>query len=53
MIDLERANKEFISYTSNYDSNNPHISRKIDHTFRVMGLSKKIADNLNLNKEDI
>lgn len=53
MIDLERAKKEFISYTSNYDSNNIHISRKIDHTFRVMELSKKIAENLNLNKEDI
>ncbi len=53
MIDLEKAKNEFINYTSNYDSNNPHIILKIQHTFRVMNLSRKIAESLNLSKEDI
>lgn len=53
MIDLEKARNEFINYTNNYDSKNPHIARKIGHTFRVMELSKQIAESLNLSKEDI
>lgn len=53
MIDLEKAKSEFIKYTNNYDVNNPHIARKIGHTFRVMEWSKKIAESLNLNKEDV
>lgn len=53
MIDLEKARNEFINYTNNYDSKNPHIARKIGHTFRVMELSKQIAESLKLSKEDI
>lgn len=53
MIDLEKAKKEFINYTNNYDSTNTHIAMKIGHTFRVMEWSKKIAKSLNLSKEDI
>jgi HD superfamily phosphohydrolase YqeK len=53
MIDLEKAKNEFINYTNNYDSTNPHISRKIGHTFRVMEWSRKIAESLNLSQEDI
>lgn len=53
MIDLIKAKKEFINYTNNYDSNNPHIALKIGHTFRVMECSRKIAESLNLSKEDI
>ena len=53
MIDLEKAKNEFINYTNNYDSTNVHIARKIGHTFRVMEWSKKIAESLNLSKEDI
>lgn len=53
MIDLEKAKKEFLSYASNYDSNNPHISMKISHILRVMEWSRKIAENLNLSQEDI
>lgn len=53
MIDLEKAKNEFVNYTNNYDSKNPHISRKIGHTFRVMEWSRKIAESLKLSKEDI
>lgn len=53
MIDLEKAKNEFIKYTNNYDLNNPHITRKIYHSLRVMDESKKIAENLNLSKEQI
>lgn len=52
-MDLEKAKNEFINYTNNYDFNNPHIVLKIQHTFRVMEWSRKIAENLNLSKEDI
>ncbi len=53
MIDLEKAKSEFIKYTNNYDLNNSHIIRKIYHSLRVMDVSKKIAENLNLSKEQI
>ena len=53
MIDLEKAKSEFIKYTNNYDLNNSHIERKIHHSLRVMEVSKKIAENLNLTKEQI
>lgn len=53
MIDLEKAKNEFIKYTNNYDLNNSHITRKIYHSLRVMEVSKKIAENLNLTKEQI
>ena len=53
MIDLEKAKNEFIKYTNNYDLTNSHITRKIYHSLRVMKVSKKIAEDLNLTKEQI
>lgn len=53
MIDIEKARNEFMKYTNNYDLNNPHITRKIYHSLRVMEISKKIAEDLNLTKEQI
>lgn len=53
MIDLSKAKSEFIKYTNNYDLNDSHITRKIHHSLRVMEASKKIAENLNLTKEQI
>lgn len=52
-IDIEKAKNEFMKYTDNYDSSNPHINRKIYHSLRVMEWSKKIAENSNLNNEQI
>lgn len=53
MIDLEKAKEEFLKYTANYDSTNPNIHRKIYHSLRVMELSTKIAESLDLSKEEI
>jgi putative nucleotidyltransferase with HDIG domain len=53
MIDLEKAKNEFINYTNNYDLTDNHITRKIYHSLRVMEISKKIAENLNLTQEQI
>ena len=53
MIDLEKAKREFIKYTNNYDLNNSHITRKIYHSLRVMEVSRKIAEKLNLTQEQI
>lgn len=53
MIDLEKAKREFINYTNNYDLNNSHITRKIYHSLRVMEVSRKIAEKLNLTQEQI
>ena len=53
MIDIEKAKNEFIKYVSNYDMNEKRIKSKYEHSFRVMENSRKIAESLNLNKEDI
>lgn len=51
MINLEKAKEEFIKYTSNYDLTDYNITRKIQHSLRVMEISRKIAQTLNLKKE--
>lgn len=53
MIDLEKATNEFINYTNNYNLEESQIKLKKEHTFRVMELSKNIAESLNLSEEDI
>lgn len=52
-MDLEKAKKEFMEYTSNYDANNASIARKIGHSIRVMEISEEIAKDLNLNNDQI
>jgi putative nucleotidyltransferase with HDIG domain len=52
-IDLEKAKNVFAEYVSNYDANEVMISRKIEHTYRVMEVSIKIAESLNLSEEDV
>lgn len=51
MINLEKAKEEFIKYTSNYDLTDYNITRKIQHSLRVMEISRKIAQTLNLKKK--
>ncbi len=53
MIDLQKAQKAFIEYTNNYDLNDSNITRKISHSIRVMEYSKRIAENINLTKEQV
>ena len=52
-IDLEKAKKEFLKYTENYDLTNENINRKQGHSIRVMNISKQIATELNLTEEQI
>lgn len=51
MIDIEKIEKEFNNYISNYDPNNERIRLKIDHIKRVAKNSKIIAESLNLSEE--
>ena len=51
MIDLEKANKAFDEYVSNYDINNEKIRLKNEHTKRVQKISRNIAKSLKLNEE--
>lgn len=53
MIDINKAKSEFMEYVKNYDQDNPRIVLKISHSFRVMEQSKKIAESINLNEEQI
>lgn len=52
-MDIEKAKKEFIKYTNEYDTQNENISRKIGHSIRVMEISGEIAKDLNLDDEKI
>lgn len=52
-MDLNIAKQEFLLYVKKFNNTNFHIKRKIDHSLRVMELSKKIAENLKLNNNEI
>ena len=52
-IDVEKTEDVFYEYTKNYDTLNPNIQLKISHSQRVMDISQKIAEALNLPEEDI
>lgn len=51
-IDREKARKVFDDYVNLYDSSDEKIKLKIEHTYRVSELSEKIAESMNLSKED-
>jgi putative nucleotidyltransferase with HDIG domain len=53
MIDINKAKNVFNKYTENYNMSNEHIERKYYHSYRVMSLSKSIAESLNLSQEQI
>lgn len=53
MIDIEKAYNEFDKYVSQFNPNNKKIKLKIDHIKRVAKMSKKIAEELNFNDEQI
>ena len=52
-INLEKAKKEFLRFTENYDLRNKDILRKQKHSLRVMEISKQISNELKLNEEEI
>lgn len=50
---LEQAVKEFFEYAGSYLSDDPRYQMKYDHTERVFGLCRQIAQALFLPKEDV
>lgn len=46
-VDRPRALKAFRDYTANYDSGNAGVALKIAHTYRVAGISERIADSIS------
>lgn len=52
MINLDSAKKAFDKYVSNYDMNDPLISLKYSHTYRVCKESLNIAKSINLDLEN-
>lgn len=53
MIDLIKAEEEFKKYVNNYDLKNPHIERKVIHSYKVVEIAEIIAKSLNLIEEDV
>lgn len=53
MIDIENANKVFDEYVTQFNPENGRIKLKIDHIKRVANMSKRIAENLKLDEEQI
>ena len=53
MINIKNAKEEFLKYTKLFDLSNSNINRKQGHSLRVMEISKKIAESLNITKEEV
>jgi len=53
MINIEKANKEFIKYVNNFDLSNSNIKRKQIHSIKVQNISKIISEDLELSQEEI
>ena len=53
VIDINEAKKAFKEYVKKYNPEDEKIKLKISHIERVAQNSKKIAENLGLNQEDI
>lgn len=52
MIDITKAKKVFAEYVKAFDSSNGMIALKITHILKVAEVSKNLAIELGLNKED-
>lgn len=52
-IDRKKAEEVFAEYVNDYDSSDPRIKLKIEHTYRVAELCEKIGQSLGFSKADI
>lgn len=52
-IDRALIKDTFREYTDRYDSSDPKIKLKIDHTYRVANICERIAGSLELSAEDV
>ncbi len=53
MIDLDKAEKEFIKYSEKFNLEDSHLKRKQLHSLRVRDLSNQIAQKMKLSDEEI
>lgn len=52
-IDRQRVKDVFREYTGRYNAEDPKIKLKIDHTYRVAGLSERIAREIGRTDEEV
>ncbi len=52
-MDLEYAVRQFEDYLNHYDREDDKVRLKIVHTYGVMDCSRRIAEGMNLDREDI
>lgn len=52
-MNREAAKKIFAEYTDHYNSSDPKIKLKIDHTYRVADLCDRIAGSIGLSGEEL
>ena len=52
-MNLKKVEKEFEIFAKQYDLNFLKMKRKYEHSYRVMENAEKIAESLNLNKDEI
>lgn len=52
-MNIEKAKEKFIKYSKAFDIENDNLKRKQLHSLRVMDISNKIAEHLNLSNEEI
>ena len=52
-IDITKAKEQFKKYVKSYDIKDDKIKLKIEHIERVSEIARRIANNLNLNEEEI
>lgn len=52
-MDNLKARLVFKEYLENYDKSNPRIALKVSHIYRVADMSKQVAKELKLTKEQI
>ena len=53
VFDSQRALAAFAAYAANYNDRDPKVRLKIDHTYRVAGLCRRIARSLDLPEEEV
>lgn len=53
VINRKNVINAFAEYVRNYDPSDEKIKLKIDHTYRVAGLSQRIAESLGLSEPDV
>lgn len=52
-IERQKALLAFSDYVEGYNTEDPKVKLKIDHTYRVAGFCQRIAQSLKLSQEDI